>query len=118
MSTAADEPAVGRNEVSLSGRVSSAPLERELPSGDKVVTFRLVMPRDRSPMTAKSKQSSDWVDCAAWGSRPRRSAATWQVGDQVELVGALRRRVFRAAGGTSTRLEVEMLSGRCVTRAG
>ncbi len=107
-----------RNEVCLAGRVSSAPVSRELPSGDCVVTFRLVMQRDRTPMAAKSRQSSDWVDCAAWGARARRSAASWQVGDQVELEGALRRRFFRDAGGASTRLEVEMITGRCLSRAG
>ncbi|HEU4515316.1 MAG TPA: single-stranded DNA-binding protein [Nocardioidaceae bacterium] len=107
-----------RNEVCLAGRVSSAPVSRELPSGDHVVTFRLVMQRDRTPMTAKSRQSSDWVDCAAWGARARRSAASWQVGDQVQLEGALRRRFFRDGTGPSTRLEVEMISGRCLARAG
>ena len=33
------------NEVHLVGRVSSEPEERELPSGDVVVLFRLVVPR-------------------------------------------------------------------------
>lgn len=106
-----------RNEVLLAGRVSAAPSERELPSGDRVVTFRLVLPRSRTPMTAKSRQSSDWVDCAAWGARARRSAAGWKVGDHVEIEGALRRRFYRDGGGTATRLEVEMVSGRCIARA-
>ena len=118
MSSVQEVPAVARNEVSLSGRVSSSPLERELPSGDRVVTFRLVMSRDRTPMTVKSKQVSDWVDVAAWGGRVRRTVASWQVGDQVEIEGALRRRFYRDGGGTSTtRLEVEVLAGRCVERA-
>jgi single-strand DNA-binding protein len=101
----------------LAGRVSSAPVERELPSGDRVVTFRLVMTREQTVMTAKSKQVSDWVDCAAWGGRVRRSVATWQVNDQVEVEGALRRRFFRDAGGASSRVEVEVLTGRRTERA-
>lgn len=117
MSSVQEVPGVTRNEVSLTGRVSSSPIERELPSGDRVVTFRLVMTRDRTPMTAKSKQVSDWVDCAAWGGRVRRAVASWQVGDRVEIEGALRRRFFRDGGGASTRLEVEVLTGRCVERA-
>lgn len=113
-----EELAVGmRNQVSLVGRVSSAPVERELPSGDKVVTFRVVMPRERTPMTARSRQASDWVDCAAWGGRARRSAGSWRPGDYVEIEGALRRRFFRDGAGPSTRLEVEMITGRCVERA-
>jgi single-strand DNA-binding protein len=82
-----------------------------------VVTFRLVVGREQSPMTAKSKQVSDWVDCAAWGGRVRRSVASWQVDDRVEIEGALRRRFFRDGGGASTRLEVEVLTGRRVGRA-
>lgn len=110
-------PATGQNSVALCGRVSSPPLERELPSGDVIVTFRVVLARDRSPMTSKSKQSSDWVDCAAWGGRVRRSVSTWRVGDLVEIEGALRRRFFRMEGRTSTRVEVEVLTGRMVERA-
>lgn len=117
MSTAQETPSPSRNTVSLAGRVSSAPVERELPSGDRVVTFRLVIGRDQSPMTAKSKQTSDWVDCAAWGGRARRKVAAWQVDDRVEVEGALRRRFFRAGGAASTRLEVEVLTGRRVERA-
>ena len=106
-----------RNEVGLTGRVSSAPTERELPSGDKIVTCRLVVARTRSPMTAKSKQTSDWVDCVSWGGRARRSVATWRVGDVVEVEGALRRRFFRVASGTSTRVEVEVLAARTLQKA-
>ena len=117
MSTVDEAGARARNVVSLAGRVSSAPVERELPSGDKVVTFRIVMAREQTAMTARSKQVSDWVDCAAWGGRMRRAVASWQVGDRVEIEGALRRRFFRDGGGASTRLEVEVLTGRCVERA-
>jgi single-strand DNA-binding protein len=57
------------------------------------------------------------VDCVVWNGRTRRSAAGWQVGDQVELEGSLRRRFFRTATQTATRLEVEVLRGRRVARA-
>jgi single-strand DNA-binding protein len=117
MHTAQESPAKARNCVSLTGRVSSAPVERELPSGDRVVTFRLVMARDQTAMTAKSKQVSDWVDCAAWSGRARRSVASWQVDDRVEIEGALRRRFFRGEGGAASRVEVEVLSARRVERA-
>lgn len=109
----AERPA---NRVSLSGRISSAPLERQLPSGDRIVTFRIVLAREPTAMTANSRQRSDWVDCAAWGGRVRRTAATWRVGDLVELEGALRRRFFRAEGAATSRVEVEMLRGRRLER--
>ena len=105
------------NEVRLRGRVSTAPEERVLPSGTLIVTFRVSVAREASPMTNGSKQSSDWVDCTAWGAKARRAALRWRAGDVVEVEGALRRRFQRGDAGTSTRLEVEVLSGRLVTRA-
>jgi len=100
------------NTVRLRGRISTAPVERELPSGASITTFRVSIARARTPMTAGSRQSVDWVDCAAWSGRARRSVAGWSVGDEVEVTGALRRRFFRAGDGSSTRLEVEVLTAR------
>ena len=100
------------NTVELRGRVTSAPTERELPSGAVITTFRVSVPRARTPMTSGSSQVSDWLDCVAWSARSRRSVGGWRVGDQVEVSGALRRRFYRAGEGSSTRLEVEVLGAR------
>lgn len=105
------------NEVRLVGRVTSAPEERELPSGDVLLTFRVTLDRTRTPMTSKSRQRSDWVDCAVWGARVRRTVGSWRVGDVVAVDGALRRRFYRSGGITTTRMEVEVLSARRVERA-
>lgn len=104
-----DTTVVSANEVRLSGRVTSAPEERVLPSGDVIVTLRVSMPRAATPMSKGSRQSSDWVDCVAFGARARRSVTGWAVGDQVSVEGALRRRFYRAGESTGTRLEVEVL---------
>ena len=100
------------NAVTLRGRVTSAPIERDLPSGAAITTFRMSMVRARTPMTTGSSQTSDWVDCTAWTGRARRSVGAWVVGDLVEVSGALRRRFFRTGEGSSTRLEVEVLAAR------
>ncbi len=105
------------NVVRLRGKISTAPEERVLPSGTPIVTLRVSVGREPTPMTNGSRQGSDWVDCTAWGARARRAALRWRAGDVVELEGCLRRRFQRGAGGTSTRLEVEVLTGRLVTRA-
>ncbi len=107
----------GVNAVTLRGRVSTAPELRELPSGTRIVTLRVSVARDPSPMTRGSKQTPDWVDCVAWGSRQRRRVAGWRVGDVVEVEGALRRRFYRGGAGTAMRLEVEVLGGRLRSRA-
>jgi single-strand DNA-binding protein len=105
------------NLVRLRGKVSTSPEERALPSGTSIVTMRLSVPREPSPMTEGSRQTADWVDCSAWGRKTRRTVSGWRAGDLVELEGALRRRFYRGASGTATRLEVEILSGRLVSRA-
>ena len=111
------EPDGSANLVRLRGKVSTAPEERELPSGTSIVTLRLSVPRETSPMTEGSRQTADWVDCAAWGRKARRTVSGWRAGDLVEVEGALRRRFYRGGAGTATRLEVEVLSGRVLARA-
>lgn len=105
------------NVVRLRGKVSTAPEPRELPSGTSIVTLRISVTREESPMTKGSRQTTDWVDCSAWSSKTRRTASGWRAGDIVEVEGALRRRFYRGGAGASTRLEVEMLGGRVVARA-
>ena len=111
------EPDGSSNLVQLRGKVSTPPEARALPSGTSIVTLRLSVPRESSPMTEGSRQTSDWVDCSAWGGKVRRTVSGWRAGDVVEVEGALRRRFYRGASGTATRLEVELLSGRRLVRA-
>ena len=105
---------VAVNEVRLVGRVSQAPEQRELPSGDVLWTFRVVVPR---PATS-GRGTVDALECAAWSARARRSVASWQPDDVVEVSGAVRRRFFRTAGGAASRVEVEVSRGRLIRRAG
>lgn len=102
------------NEVLLRGRVRHEPEARELPSGSRLVTVRVVVPRTE----AATRPGSDWVDCAVWASRVQRQVLAWREGDEVEVRGLLRRRFFRqGAGQTGTRLEVEVLGGKVLKRA-
>ena len=102
------------NEVRLVGKVTQAPEERALPSGDAVWTFRLAVTRTEA--VGRSRQAVDALDCAVWAARPRRSVATWRVGDVVEVTGAVRRRFFRAGGAAASRTEVEVRTGKLIRR--
>lgn len=101
------------NQVQLRGRLSRPPEEKVLPSGDTIWTFRIVVPRD-----ADGRPGVDWVDCAVWSGRLRRSVAVWGEGDVVEVSGALRRRFFRVGGRAESRVEIEACAGRLIRRAG
>ena len=98
----------GLNEVRLCGRVSGDAVERVLPSGDSVVTWRVVVARESSP-------GVDTIDCAAWSAALRRRAVKLVDGHEVELSGALRRRFWRGASGAASRYEVEVASLRRVS---
>ncbi len=103
------------NEVRLRGRVTLAPEARVLPSGDTVVSFRVSVPRP----DGAARPGADWVDCAVWTARLRQRVGRWQVGDEVSVEGALRRRVFRSGGGVVPLVEVEVRAvQRAVSRAG
>ena len=108
-----------RNEVLLVGRVSGVPEARELPSGDCLVSFRLVVDRPagaRRPPDGVRATTVDTLDCTAWTPGLRRSAQGLAAGDVVEVTGALRRRFWRAAGGAASRTEVEVAQVRRLGR--
>lgn len=104
------------NEVRLVGRLSAAAEVRTLPSGDEMVTFRVVI--DRGPRSSGSRATVDVIDCVVWSAGQRGRVLGWAAGDVVEVSGALRRRFYRTSGGaTGSRTEVEVLSSSRRRRA-
>lgn len=101
------------NEVYLVGRVTSLAIEKELPSGDKVVEFRVVIGRakstssTRSPKSRTGKKEVDSLDIAAWSSKTRKAALSLKVDTWVEIHGAVRRRFWQAPSGLASRWQVE-----------
>jgi single-strand DNA-binding protein len=87
------------NDLLLRGRVSAPAVEKELPSGDKVVEFRLIVSR-------AERGGVDTLDVAAWSSKMRRSALTLKEGEWVEITGAIHRRFLSGPAGVSTRWQV------------
>lgn len=113
-----DDRAEGVNEVRLLGRLAADPQLRELPSGDTVWSLRVVVERPLLPGKEKPRQRVDSLECAVWGGRLKKQIAGWHADDVVDVSGALRRRFFRAAGVTASRVEVELSRGRLIRRAG
>lgn len=112
-------PEASCNEVRLVGRVSGAPQERELPSGDALVTWRVVVDRPvprRAPPEGVRPATVDTLDCVAWTAAVRRTARGLAEGDVVAVEGALRRRFWRAGSGAASRCEVEVESLRRLRR--
>src|SRR5690242_2622107 len=68
------------NEVYLVGRLSGAPVERTLPSGDVLVSWRLVVERPHADR-GTSKVTNDTLECSSLRAGIRRSVASWSPGD-------------------------------------
>lgn len=101
------------NVVQLVGRVSAQPESRELPSGDELITFRLIVPRPPSRRGGVGERTTvDVIDIACWSARVRRAAARLSPDLTVRVEGALRRRFFQTPGGAASRYEVEATSVR------
>lgn len=99
------------NEVVLTGRVAAETSERELPSGDVIVTGRVIVDRDAASFK-HSRQRVDTIDCVGWTVRVQRSMRGWKAGDQVEVKGSIRRRFFRSPVGPASRVEIEVKSSK------
>ena len=107
-----------RNDVVLVGRLTGAAQERELPSGDALVSWRIVV--DRPPVArvdGRKPPTVDALDCITWRKVVSRTVLGWQVGDTIEVSGSLRRRFWRSERGPVSRIEVEVVRARRLRRA-
>ena len=95
-----DELDYSLNDLLLRGRVSAQAVEKELPGGDKVVEFRLIVSR-------LERGGVDTLDIAAWSSKMRRSALTLKEGEWIEISGSIHRRFWCGPTGVASRWQVE-----------
>ncbi len=88
------------NDVLIRGRVSAPAITKELPSGDKVVEFRLIV-------TRTEREGVDTLDIAAWSAKSRRIALTLKSDEWIEISGAIHRRFWQAPTGLASRWQIE-----------
>ena len=84
------------NVVVLQGRLSSAPRGRVLPSGDRLGSFEVTV---RRPGERAETVPVVWLD-------PPEAVLGLLAGDEVVVVGRVRRRFYRGPRGTGSRTEV------------
>jgi single-strand DNA-binding protein len=90
------------NDVLLRGRVSQEAVEKLLPSGDKVVEFRLIVSRD-------NQSGVDTLDIGSWSSKSRRTALSLLPDEWVEISGSIHRRFWSSPAGIASRWQVEAI---------
>lgn len=93
--------------VVIVGRLGSRVDTRELPSGDTVTVFTIVVDRPRS-RGASSAATVDAIACQSFRADVTRRLDRLDAGDWVTAEGALRRRFWRTPGGLGSAMEVEV----------
>ena len=88
------------NDLLLRGRVSAPATMKELPSGNKVVEFRLIV-------TRAEREGVDTLDIAAWSAKMRKIALTLEGDEWVEISGSIHRRFWQSPGGVASRWQIE-----------
>jgi single-strand DNA-binding protein len=86
------------NDVALRGWVTTLATERELPSGDVVVQFRIAITRPEGGV--------DTIDLESWSAKSRRTALSLKDGEWIEIQGAIRRRFWKSGQGLASRWQV------------
>lgn len=87
------------NDLLLRGRVSAQATSKELPSGDKVVEFRLIV-------TRAEREGIDTLEIAAWSAKTRKIALTLEGDEWVEIAGSIHRRFWQSPTGVASRWQV------------
>jgi single-strand DNA-binding protein len=105
-----DEP---RNQVHLIGRLGTQVRERQLPSGDILVAFDVVVPRKKPIRATKVDAIPCQVSTAALRSRVLRLEA----GVVIAVEGSLQRRFWRSPSGLGSALEVHVTRLRVQPRS-
>lgn len=97
------------NITVLRGRLNDEPVVRNLPSGGRVATFNIgTRPKSDGPIFS--------VPVSVWD--PDEDTLSRWAGDEVIVVGVVRRRFWRAGAGAASRVEVEATLVRRATPAG
>lgn len=101
------------NSVILVGRLSGAPQVRELPSGDQLSSWRLVVRRPAGVRPgAAGARSVDTVDCSSLSKAIIGRSARWADGTWLHVEGSLRRRFWQTPTGPRSRYDVEVATAR------
>ncbi len=102
------------NSVTLVGRLSATVSERELPSGDKVTSFSVIV--DRPPRDRRGKSMVDSIPCQTFSVPIGARVLRLEPGDWIQVTGVLRRRFWRSSESAQSVLEVQATSVRKVRK--
>jgi single-strand DNA-binding protein len=96
------------SEVVVVGRLGARVDTRELPSGDEVTVFTVVVDRPRRERGTIRGASVDSIACQSFRVAVTRSLGRLSVGDRIRVEGTLHRRFWRSGAGLGSAMEVDV----------
>jgi single-strand DNA-binding protein len=96
------------NSVELIGRLGKVSGERDLPSGDHITAFSVIVDRPEREIVGRTKV--DAIPCQTFRVSVASKVNTWESGTEVVATGVLRRRFWRTSTGLGSVVEVEVRS--------
>lgn len=100
------DEAVAASEVRLVGRMGQRSQQVELPSGDVMTRFDVVVDRPRRERAGRTKV--DTIACITTTAMVAKRVDGFAPGDWVVAEGVLRRRFWRAGAGLGSAMEVDV----------
>ena len=94
------------NQVLVVGRITAAPTVRELPSGDRLVSWRIGVARPEDPRRPGHRLDS--LTLISFEDSMVDRVRKYRPGEVIRVTGALRRRIWRGPQGVRSILEVEV----------
>lgn len=101
------------SQVALVGRLGAQVRSKELPSGDVITSFTVIVDRPtRERSGGQNAATVDAIACTTTRARPRSVVERLEPGTLVSVEGTLRRRFWRggAGGGVGSTMEVVVRS--------
>jgi single-strand DNA-binding protein len=104
------------SRVEVIGRLGARHQTRELPSGDVITTFTVIVDRVAGKAAGGERSGSrvDSIACVTGKARVRDAVEKWEPGTVVEIDGSLRRRFWRSPGGLGSAMDADVRAMRRV----
>jgi single-strand DNA-binding protein len=94
------------NQVTLMGNLTRDPELRQTPSGQSVCSFSLALNRSYKDSNDQWVESTDYVDCVAWGQLGERIAQYMSKGRRCLVQGRIQSRSWEQEGQKRSKVEV------------
>ena len=106
------------NYCSFIGRLGKDPESRFMPTGDQVTSFSIAVGSQWKNKNGEKQESTEWVNCTAFGKLAEIISKYPKKGDQVFISGRMKTDKYQAKDGSdrySTKIivdQLQMLGGR------